>query len=251
MVDVHSHILFGLDDGAGTVEESLQMLRLAEQAGTTDIAATPHANSRYPFDPAVVERQIAELQQLAGPGIRIHYGCDLHLSYENVQQALAEPERYALNHRCYLLVEFPNLVIFQNATQILARFREKGLVPVITHPERNRVLEQRRQLLREWVQLGCLLQVTAHALTGWFGRRAERFARSLLDEGLVAVVASDAHDACERSPDLRPAWNWLEREYGEETARRLLIENPHRILAGLPLDLPPSQHKRRWYSFWR
>ncbi|MBC7292975.1 MAG: exopolysaccharide biosynthesis protein, partial [Thermoleophilia bacterium] len=208
MVDIHSHILPGLDDGASNFEDSLEMLRVARKAGTTDIAATPHANFRYPFDAAAVEQRIAELQEAAGPEIRIHYGCDLHLSYENVQDALANPQRYTLNHRCYLLVEFPDLVIFENTGEIFRRFLEKGVVPVITHPERHRSLQRHRELLRQWVELGCALQVTAHALTGLFGRRAERCARDLLDEGLVAVVASDAHDATERSPDLRPAWQW-------------------------------------------
>ncbi|MCX6633009.1 MAG: hypothetical protein NTW28_35895, partial [Candidatus Solibacter sp.] len=121
MIDIHSHILPGLDDGSKSLEESAEMVRQAAAAGTTDIVASPHANQKYPFDPLVVERKIGELQAAAGDSPRIHYGCDLHLSMENIADALHLPGKYSINHRGYLLVEFSDLLIPKTADQIFAR----------------------------------------------------------------------------------------------------------------------------------
>src|SRR5512147_622200 len=105
MIDIHSHILPGLDDGSPDVAESAAMARMAAEAGTTDIVASPHADLQFAFDPAVVERKIAELAEASGGVVRIHYGCDFHAHYDNVQDALANPAKYAIKHKNYLLVE--------------------------------------------------------------------------------------------------------------------------------------------------
>src|SRR5512143_1266353 len=101
MIDIHSHILPGLDDGSPDLAESVAMARLAAEAGTTDIVASPHSDLQFAFDPAVVERKIAEVMEATGGVVRIHYGCDFHVHYENVQEALASPARYAINHKNY------------------------------------------------------------------------------------------------------------------------------------------------------
>jgi len=182
------------------------MLRLAQAAGTTDIVATPHANPEYQFDPDRISEEIERLAQAAGPAPRIHRGCDFHLAYDNVQDAIAHPSKYTINHGCYLLVEFSDLLILQNIGEVFDRLLEAGMVPVITHPERNWLLQQRGEQLRSWVERGCLLQVTAASLLGRFGRRAKRFSDLLLQAGLVHFIASDAHDPEDRTPDMRGAY---------------------------------------------
>src|SRR5712692_10001571 len=104
MVDIHSHILSGLDDGPATLEESVAMVRMAAESGTTDIVATPHANLEYAFQPELVDRKIAELSEASGGALGIHRGCDFHLYYENIQRALADPGLYAINGKRYVLV---------------------------------------------------------------------------------------------------------------------------------------------------
>ena len=94
-VDIHSHVLYGLDDGARTFEDSVEMLRLARNAGTTDIVATPHANSRYHWDPELIDERISELQPHTD--VRIHRGCDFHLQFDNIQDAIAYPQKYTIN----------------------------------------------------------------------------------------------------------------------------------------------------------
>src|SRR6266700_1436516 len=107
MVDIHSHILWGLDDGAETFEESIAMLELAAASGTTDIVATPHANSRYRYQPDVVDQRIVEAAASVSGKLRIHRGCDFHLSFDNVQDAMENPSKYAIKGGSYILVEFP------------------------------------------------------------------------------------------------------------------------------------------------
>src|SRR5438046_1222974 len=104
MIDIHSHILAGLDDGARSLEESVAMVRMAAAAGTTDIVASPHANQTYAFDVQAVEAKIGELQQALGSSPRIYFGCDFHLTPENIADALSAWEKYSINHRGYLLV---------------------------------------------------------------------------------------------------------------------------------------------------
>src|SRR5206468_1318953 len=148
-------------DGPRTREQSVEMLELAAQSGTTDIVATPHANWRYVFEPEVIEERIAELS--ADTELRIYPGCDFHLQSDNIEDALAHPEKYTINHKGYLLVEFPDLSIFTDADAVLMRLLDGGMVPIITHPERNRELQRRLDDLASWVEQGSYVQVTAGA----------------------------------------------------------------------------------------
>src|SRR5712692_771967 len=117
------------------------MLELARQAGTTDIVATPHANGQYLFRPELIEQRIAELSARVD-GIRIHRGCDFHLQVSNIHDALAHPDKYTVNHRGYLLVEFPDMTMFPNADEILRQLLDAGMIPIVTHPERNGYLQR-------------------------------------------------------------------------------------------------------------
>lgn len=253
MVDIHSHILPCLDDGSRSLAESVEMLRIAALSGTTDIVATPHANLEYSFDPEVVSAKIVELTQAAGPVPRIHRGCDFHLSYDNIQDAIAHPTKYTINHQNYLLVEFSDLIIFKNTGEIFRRLMEAGMTPIITHPERNWLLQQRVELLEEWAVDGILLQVTAQSFLGRFGRHARQFGDALMRRGLVHFVASDAHDREDRTPELAGAYHYMERTYGGDWAEQLFVTNPRRALTGEPiLPVAPDEFSkpRKWYKFW-
>jgi len=137
LIDIHSHVLFGLDDGARTLEESVAMLRMAAEHGTTDLVATPHANLTYRFEPQRIAERLAKVEEAAGGVLRLYTGCDFHLSFENIQDAIEYPRKYTIHQKNYLLVEFSELLIFKNTDEIFARLRDAGMIPVITHPERN------------------------------------------------------------------------------------------------------------------
>ena len=247
-VDIHCHVLPELDDGPATAADADAMLRLAAAAGTSDIIATPHANSRFRFEPERVTAAIGEVAAASGGIPRIHPGCEVHLSAENVHEVLERPFRYTLNGRQYLLTELPEMFLSPVIDEILARLRALGLVPVVAHPERNRFLNAER--VERWVDSGCLTQVTAGSLLGDFGSTAQGAAAGLLRRGLVHFVASDGHDTSSRPPVLGDAYHWVAAECGGETAEVLFMANPAAVIAGGEPVRPPRgtvSHPSVWH----
>lgn len=254
MIDIHSHVLYGLDDGAVTLEDSVAMARMAAENGTTDLVATPHSNLMYRFEPERIRERLAEVAAAEGGAVRLYSGCDFHLSYDNIQDAIANPRKYTINQKCYLLVEFSDMLIFRNTREIFSRLQDAGMVPVVTHPERNGLLRQRAEELESWIEAGARAQVTAQSLTGDFGRHAQEFCRTLLDRRLVHFVASDAHDCQRRPPRLDEAYAWLKKRYGEPVAEALCVTNPRATLTGEALDISEKEvvsGPRKWYQIWR
>ena len=247
MVDIHSHILPGLDDGARTMAETLELIEFARAHGTTTLVASPHADPEYSYDPQRVDDLLLEAQQKVGNGIRLVRGCDFHLMFANIKDALKHPGRYTINGKCYLLVELSDLIVFPNTSQIWSQLENVGMKIILTHPERNPLIQQRIQLVEEWVQQGRYMQVTAHSLLGLFGETALHFARTMLDRGLVHFIASDAHDIKVRSPRLDQAFEWLTKHYSPRLAELLCIEHPMAAVEGRAIDLlefPPELRRR-------
>src|ERR1700685_1904516 len=110
-----------MDDGAQTLEDSVALVTMAARAGTTDLVGTPHASPQYPFDFGLVQQRLSEVQEATGGIVRLYSGCDFHLSYDNIQDALANPRKYTINQNSYLLVEFSDLLIFRNTQDIFER----------------------------------------------------------------------------------------------------------------------------------
>ena len=226
---------------------------IAVANGTTDIVATPHANGRYTYDPAIIDARIAELAARVS-GIRIHRGCDFHLQVDNIEDAMAHPQKYTVNQKSYLLVEFPDFSIFPNTEEILQRLLDGGMVPIITHPERNTALQRRMDQLARWVEFGCYVQVTASSLTGLFGKRPKAYADQLVARGLAHFVASDAHDLKFRPPTLEGAYQYLAGKWDEQAIRPMFVENPAAVLTGDSIDFefePRPTARRKWYQFWK
>lgn len=243
--------MFGMDDGSPDIETSLEMLRLAGRHGTTDIVATPHANLEYHFDPDLIAERKAEIDSRNDSGVRVHLGCDFHLQYENIEDALRNRRKYTIAEGPYLLVEFSDLLILKNTSQIFEDLLSAGMIPVITHPERNSLLQQRLAELKGWVEMGCSIQVTGQSLEGQFGRRAQKFAEVLMDESLVHFVASDGHDLKRRPPVMDSAYHLVERRWDPETAEALFRKNPEAVLEGRELVGVSKPRKRGFFSLFR
>ena len=243
-----------MDDGSKTLEQSIEMLRMAADAGTTELVCTPHANRDYKFEPLVIRERIQELEAGIGGALRLYTGCDFHLSYENIQDAIAYPRKYTINQDRYLLVEFSELMIFRNTADIFGRLQETGMIPIITHPERNQLLQMRVEEIATWVESGAYVQVTGQSLLGQFGKKAAEFARTLLDRRLVHFIASDGHDLKRRPPTMNEAHAWLVKNYGQPMADTLCIDNPRATLNGHAVNLPYMEAaipQKKWYQVWR
>ena len=243
-----------MDDGSKTLEQSIEMLKMAAAASTTELVCTPHANRDYKFEPLVICERLRELEAGIGGALRLYTGCDFHLSYENIQDAIAHPRKYTINQDRYLLVEFSELMIFRNTAEIFGRLQEAGMMPIVTHPERNQLLQMRIEEIAMWVEAGAYVQVTGQSLLGQFGKKAAEFARALLDRRLVHFIASDGHDLKHRPPTMNEAHAWLVKNYGQATADALCIDNPRATLIGHAVNLPYMDAEitqKKWYQIWR
>lgn len=241
MVDIHCHILPGLDDGAPTLETAVQMAEIAIADGVTHIVGTPHANARYQFDPDLIRRRRDELQAAVGERLLLATGCDFHLSFENLEQIQAEPDRFTINQKRYLLVEFAEFSIPPQMDDTLHHLQLLGLLPIITHPERNRLIRSHPERLRGWLHQGCYVQVTAQALLGQFGDSARKYVEEWLDEEMIHFVASDAHDTEHRPPLLAKAYKTVASRCGLPRAEALFRDNPLAAFEGRPLPYEPEQ----------
>jgi len=245
LIDIHCHILPEVDDGPKSWEMAVEMCRMAAADGITHTVATPHSNDRYRYDRESHAERLARLQELVGDSLTLSLGCDFHLSYDNLQNVLADPERYTISGSRYLLVELSDFGIPTQIADCFLKLGDVGVTVIITHPERNAILRQTPQRVIEWVELGCAVQVTANALTGFWGNRVERVATWLLEHEAVHVIASDAHDTKYRIPNLSKARQVVATAHGAELASALVDENPRAILAGQPLPYFPKPVVKR------
>ncbi len=267
MIDIHSHILFGLDDGAGTLEESVDMCQIAFNDGIRMVVATPHTlNGVYENSRSTILAKVEELNtliheklplpspvestsgQTADPGTNLHSaghidlkivpGADVHFSekilsqiYENQIMTLGDGGKF-------LLVEFPSGGIPYQAETLLFGLLVRGITPVITHPERNlEIVHQPRRYIR-MVQTGCFGQISAMSLLGEFGSQVKQTAETLLRKNLVHFIASDGHSANGRPPVLSSAVRAAAKIVGKEEAGKMVTEYPRAIMEGRRPDVP-------------
>jgi protein-tyrosine phosphatase len=245
MVDLHCHILPGIDDGPETIEESMAMAESAIADGITHVVATPHSNNRFSFDFACVRRLRDELQAGIGDRLKLATGCDFHLNPENLDSLRKDASLYCINQHDYLLVEFNEFSIPPSMDQTLHEIQLAGVRPVITHPERNGILRAHPERLKKWVRQGCFVQVTGGAITGSFGLRSQKDALQWIGEGLIHFVASDAHNTRSRPLRLNPAYAAVVAQFGEEKARALFLENPLAAFEGRELPYVPEMKDDR------
>jgi protein-tyrosine phosphatase len=240
MVDIHCHILPEIDDGAKSWEMALDMCRMAADDGIHHIVATAHVNERYYPPPDVLAATLQEMRNRSGDRMRFSVGCEVHFSYDNLKDVLAQPARYAISDSPYLLVEFSDFGIAPTVTHNLEQLLAVGLKPIITHPERNTILARTPELVLECVECGCAVQVTASSLGGFWGERPRKFAEWLLRRNAVHVLATDAHDPRYRPPVLAAARDAAAQICGDDVARVLVEDNPQAIVDGRELPYFPT-----------
>lgn len=244
MVDLHCHILPGLDDGPDSMEVSLAMVETAVADGITHVVATPHSSERFFFDFARVGRLRDELQNKIGGRLKIATGCDFHLNPENLDALRKNAPTFCINQHDYLLLEFNEISIPPGMDQTLHAIQLAGVRPIVTHPERNSILRTHPERLRQWVRQGCFAQVTGGALTGVFGPVAQRMALQWIREGLIHFVASDAHNMKSRPLRLQPAYDVVVDQFGEPKAHALFLENPLAAFEGRELPHVPEAEEQ-------
>lgn len=243
MIDLHTHILPGIDDGADTLETALEMARIAVQDGTTVMACTPHIYpGLYMNDATGIRRERDRLQQALdtfGIPLRLTVGADAHLVPE-LLDGLRRGRVPTLHGSRYFLLEPSHHVAPPGFEQSVFEIMAAGYVPVITHPERLTWIEQHYARFVNLARRGCWLQLTAGSIVGKFGKRARYWSERLLGDGLVHLVASDAHTTRARSPRMSDAIAPLEHRLGAAETRLLLQGRPQAILDDVAADAVPA-----------
>lgn len=241
MIDIHCHILPGVDDGARHLEEAVQMARIAEKQGVTGIVATPHF-MKGGFSPSVesVSRACSLLQDAlreVGVSVDIYPGMEVYLCPQ-LDEMVRLGETATLNQGGrYLLVELPFDSVPLYCEQVLFSLLVDGVTPVLAHPERYDSLPI--DTLARWIEQGLVVQVNSGSFTGFFGQRVQRKAERLLLSNLVHLVASDAHSAGRRSPMLTAARQQVATLAGADMARELFSLNPQKIVSGEQIIVKP------------
>lgn len=246
-IDLHCHMLPGLDDGASDLETALAMVRMAAEAGTRVVAATAH----FPWNG---EHRLREYRRglsaltaavsLEDIPVSIVASGDLRLTAELLDEIKTGAVPCIEGTR-YFLLEFDHHFIPSTAPVFVERARREGFIPILTHPERNVALQNRPNRLGPLIRAGAVAQITASSLTGRFGRAARRLARLYLEHGFAHMIASDAHGLRDRTPDMLPGLEEVARLAGEEAAVRLGNETPARILCDEEIEADPPTPLRR------
>ena len=265
MIDLHSHILHGLDDGPETMDESIQMCWMSYRDGVSIIVATPHTlNGSYQNNRSTILAKVEELNALikkfgvqsselgveypkledfyhcqsaicnlqSAIELKILPGADVHFSNEILHQLDQGEVTTVGDGKKFLILEFPFHTIPFGAEDVLFQLMARRITPIISHPERNLEITRRPKRYYEMIRMGYFGQVTAMSLTGGFGAKIKGFAEKLLKKRLVHLIASDAHNVNERPPGLTHAVREAEKIVGKEEARKMVTEYPKAILEG-------------------
>lgn len=255
MIDIHSHILPSVDDGAQTESESILMAKSAIEQGITHIVASPHHRNRsytnyrnaIRSDVAVLNELFLtndlQLEVLAGQEVRI---------YGEIEEDLKRGEIQTVNDSKYLLIEFPSDSVPHYTTQLFYDLQMSGIQPIIVHPERNRELLNNPNKLYELVHNGALTQVTAGSVIGSFGKEIEIFTNRIIEANLTHFIASDAHNTTSRGFFLREAYEYVQTKIGIE-ATYMLMENSHLLIDDQNVyrnEPQPIREKKRFFGLF-
>lgn len=229
MIDLHCHILPGLDDGSGSIEESLEMARVAAEEGVRTIVATPHCMIGGARDVKTGVMLLRELLQEEDIPLRLYPGMEIFGTYDTAR-LLRENRLLTLNGSRYPLIEFSFHTDGEEETDILEAVIRAGYQPLVAHPERYDYICYNPKLANRWKEMGCLFQINRGSLLGRFGEEAQQMGMELVQRGFATVVATDAHSPVMRTPRVRDVQRLLSRAVSGFAAELLMGSNPQRIL---------------------
>ncbi|MCL5023288.1 MAG: hypothetical protein M1497_07965 [Nitrospirae bacterium] len=229
-IDIHCHILPGMDDGPSGLEESIEMLSIAAKDGISHIFATPHIlDGMYPNRGTGIIAAVEGLRKFLPRGVELLCGADVRITRDLSAKTRAK-EIVTLGDSGYLLIELPDYIVPPNLDALFYELAHQGITPVLTHPERHFRLMNDLDALRRARAAGAMCQITAMSVTGGFGREVRKAAFAMIEAGAADFVASDAHNADKRPPVLSKAYEAVKKHFGGNTSDTLFLTNPGKIL---------------------
>ena len=254
MIDLHCHILPGVDDGPDDLRQSIEMAKVASKDGVRKIVATPHHHtSKFTNPKSIIVEKVKELNealQAESIPIEVLSGQEVRLFGELIQE-FEENQIATVNNYQYVLIEFPSNHVPSYAERMFYEIQMKGLTPIIVHPERNSQIIENPEKLFHLVEKGALSQITAASITGSFGKKLQKFCFQLIESNLTHVIASDAHNTTTRSFHLTEAYDVIEEKFGIEKVYTLK-ENAELIIQGQPVykDYPEVIKKKKFLGLF-
>lgn len=231
--DIHNHSIYGVDDGAGSMEESVEMLKMAYEDGMRGVILTPHAHYRRGrATPEEIRERVTLLQERIKetcPGLCLYPGNELYYDSE-MPDKIERGEVCRLADSDFVLVEFSQSVAFSEMKKAFHEILCLGVAPILAHVERYACLYEKRDRVAELLDMGIGLQANAAGILGEHSGKEKRFLKRLLQKGYIRYIATDAHDTKERAPLLSKCIAYVRKKYGEKMAMECFVSNPERLL---------------------
>lgn len=251
MIDLHCHILPGIDDGAQTIDDSIAMAQKALDDGIKTILCTPHYTYQFDNTKEIIQKKVkllqAEFDHREIP-VKLVAGQEIHLTGDLLEQIKQKKIQFIDRKDQYFLIEFPYNEVPLYALPLLEKTIKIGYRPIIVHPECNEGFIQDPNRLLVFLEIGCLAQMTAPSVVGIYGKTVEKTAHKMLEHRMVQMLASDAHRLQDRNFYLKEAYEWIELEYGERMVKKFQ-RTAKRILRGNPIEAKgyqPIKKKKFW-----
>lgn len=233
LIDMHCHIIPGVDDGAGSKKDVSEMLLMEYRSGVRKIVLTPHyRKGMFEPDDQEVQNGLKEIKQVIRElevEMEVFLGCEYHANSDMIKE-LVEHERFRMNGSRYVLVEFSSRHNFTKIRNWIYELVKAGFEPIIAHVERYPAVTEKKELVQELIELGAWIQVDAGAILGEDGWRLKTISRKLLKEELIHFIGSDAHDNRKRRPNLKECYLYVAKKKGEQYAQELFFDNPRVLL---------------------
>ena len=233
MIDVHCHILPEVDDGAESMQQAINMAKIAQEEGISKMIATPHYHPEFKYEKGeelkrISERFKKELKE-NNIDIEIYLGNEIYFTYD-LMDKISELDFYCLNDSKYILIEFPPNNFPSNLCNIVYELKQQGYTPVLAHVERYMQIHEDTEIIYDCIKEGALIQVNSSSIIGKNGKEAERVSEILLNNNMIHFIATDAHSSTRRRPIIRETYDYIVRKYGEQKAEMLFIQNPYKVI---------------------
>jgi protein-tyrosine phosphatase len=254
MIDIHSHILHGVDDGPENLQQSLALLEQAVKEGITDIISTSHVlHPTYDASAQAVVEQVASLQTILNEQkipLTIHTGHEIRIS-EEMPELFAQGKLLPLANSKYILVELPSNIVPTYTKPLLFQLQEQGYIPIIAHPERNKAIAENPRRLRDLIDNGALAQITAGSVAGHFGKQVQKISMNLIESNLIHTYGSDVHHLQNRPFLYEEGLSYLEKHKLADTVE-VLLENNARILTDERMIIlePQTSKEKKWWKIF-
>lgn len=249
MIDIHCHILPNVDDGSESLEESIEMAKIAESEGITRIVNTSHCHFDFKYKKGnELKLELEKFNQALKEeniNIEVLLGNELYYTSDLIER-FNELDFFSMNNSKYILMEFSPINFPKNIEDVIYEIKIRGYIPIIAHAERYKQVQEDVNIVLDCIKEGALIQVNASSILGKNGEKAEDTSKKLLDNNMVHFVATDAHSSNRRRPLIKDSYNYILKNYGKEVSEKLFIENPTAVIENRDISiLNPTKYEEK------